>query len=148
MRYAILLLFCISVIAGCSPASKVSAAPVTDPEAPPTTPFDKSLTGKWILTDTQTAGIGPPGIWSKASPAGQTLELLTNSNVTGTAFPAATTYQLLDSMTIKLIDKNQSAGFRLFSYRIDTMARALFFYIRLPNGAACIEGCGTYKFSR
>lgn len=110
--------------------------------------FSPELAGKWVLTDTQSAGTGPPGVWAKASPADRWVEVGDNGNISGTVFPAATGYQLIDSVTLKVIDPSQAAGFRLFNYKIDTVQKALFFYKRPPNGGYCIEGCGSYKFMR
>ncbi|MES2331531.1 MAG: hypothetical protein V4539_18140 [Bacteroidota bacterium] len=111
-------------------------------------PIPNTILGRWILTDKQAPGTGPPGVWSVASPAGQWMELQPGGQVSGTVFPGATSYQVLDSVTVKLTDATQTAGFRLFNYQVDTVARVLFFYIRPSNGGYCIEGCGTYKFGR
>jgi hypothetical protein len=108
--------------------------------------FPEIIYGKWELTDTQSAGIGPPGIWAKAVPSGRWMGISENGTIAGSAFPAATGYQMIDSTTIKVTDPSQEAGFRLFSYRLDTLEKALFLYKRPPNGGFCFEGCGTYKF--
>ncbi|MDB5210250.1 MAG: hypothetical protein JWQ30_1077 [Sediminibacterium sp.] len=107
-----------------------------------------TILGRWVLTDQQAASIGGPGVWSVASPSGQWMELQSSGQVSGTVFPGATGYQVLDSVTVKLTDATQTAGFRLFNYRVDTVARVLLFYIRPGNGGYCIEGCGGYKFGR
>lgn len=114
----------------------------------PVTPIPNSLVARWVLTDTQSAGIGPPGIWAVASPQGQWMELSGNGSIAGTFFSAATGVQVLDSITLKVTDPSQQAGFRLFNYHIDTLNRSLFFYKRPANGGYCYEGCGTYKFIR
>jgi hypothetical protein len=118
---------------------------INDP-IPGTIPIPNSILGKWVLTDTQSAGIGPPGVWAVASPAGQWMELQTGALLSGNIFPNSTIYQLIDSVTLKVIDPSQSAGFRLFNFNIDTVKRVLYFYKRPPNGGYCFEGCGTYKF--
>jgi len=116
---------------------------------PPTGPVADSLMGKWVLTEIQGPGIGGPGVWSPASPAGQTLEIHPGGQLSGTAFPTATAYQGVDSITVKLIDPSQPAGYRLFWYSIDTVQHTLRFTIKpLPGGAFCIEGCGGYRFTR
>jgi hypothetical protein len=111
-------------------------------------PIPNSFLGRWTLTDVQAPGIGPPGVWSPASPAGRWMEIQQNGQVSGTVFPDATRCQVVDSVTLKLLDPSQAAGFRLFNYRIDTVERAMYFYIRPSNGGYCFEGCGTYKFRR
>lgn len=111
-------------------------------------PISNSFLGRWSLTDKQAPGIGPPGVWSPASPAGQWMEIEQSGQVSGTVFPAATSCQVIDSVTVKLIDPSETAGFRLFNYRVDTVERALYFYMRPGNGGYCYEGCGTYKFRR
>lgn len=111
-------------------------------------PIPNGFLGKWVLTDKQAPGTGPPGVWSVASPAGQWMELEPGGKLRGTVFPSATGYQVLDSVTVKLTDPSESAGFRLFNYQVDTVARVLYFYIRPSNGGYCFEGCGTYKFRR
>ncbi len=111
-------------------------------------PIPNNFLGRWTLTDKQSAGTGGPGVWSPASPAGQWMEIQQAGQVSGTVFPDATRCQVVDSVTIKLIDPSQAAGFRLFNYRVDTVARVLYFYIRPSNGGYCFEGCGTYKFRR
>jgi hypothetical protein len=111
-------------------------------------PIPNNFLGRWTLTDKQAPGTGPPGVWSPASPAGQWMEIQQNGQVSGTVFPAATHCQVVDSVSLKLIDPSEAAGFRLFNYRVDTVERALYFYIRLANGGSCFEGCGTYKFKR
>lgn len=118
----------------------------TPTAAPTPIPISNSILARWTLTDKQSAGTGPPGVWSVANPAGQWMEIRQNGQVSGTVFPAATGCQLIDSVTLKLIDPSEAAGFRLFNYRVDTVERALFFYIRPSNGGYCFEGCGTYKF--
>lgn len=110
------------------------------------TPFPQTIHGKWILTDTQSAGIGPPGVWATAEPSGRWMEIGENGSIAGSAFSAATGYQVLDSATMKITDPSQEAGFRLFGVQLDTVQKALFLYKRPPNGGFCIEGCGTYKF--
>lgn len=110
-------------------------------------PFPESIYGKWVLTDTQSAGIGPPGVWAKAVPANRWMEIDQSGNITGNVFPAATGLQMVDSVSLKVIDPTQAAGFRLFSFQLDTAARVLYFYKRPPNGGFCVEGCGTYKFA-
>jgi hypothetical protein len=114
----------------------------------PVTPIPNSLLARWVLTDTQSAGIGPPGIWAAASPQGQWMELSGNGSINGTVFMAATGFQVVDSATVKVTDPSQAAGFRLFNYRIDSVNHQLFFYKRPANGGYCTEGCGTYLFSR
>lgn len=116
--------------------------------AGPVTPIPNSLVARWVLTDTQSAGIGPPGIWAAASPQGQWMELSANGSITGTVFSTATGLLVVDSVTLKVSDPSQPAGFRLFNYRIDSVNRKLFFYKRPANGGYCYEGCGTYLFSR
>ncbi|HZX59516.1 MAG TPA: hypothetical protein VFE54_12350 [Mucilaginibacter sp.] len=111
-------------------------------------PIPGSLIARWTLTDIQSAGTGGPGVWSVANPPGQWMDIQPAGQISGTAFPNATGYQVIDSLTLKVIDPSQSAGFRLFAYHVDTAARALFFYIRPPGGVACIEGCGGYRFGR
>jgi hypothetical protein len=74
------------------------------------------------------------------------MELQNATQLSGSVFPNSTTYQLLDSVTLKLIDPTQSTGFRLFNFQLDTVNRALYFYKRPANGGFCTEGCGTYKF--
>jgi hypothetical protein len=111
-----------------------------------TSAFPKTIHGKWMLTDTQSAGIGPPGIWAKAVPAGRWIEIGENGTITGSAFPAATGYQMMDSSIVKVTDPSQEAGFRLFSFHLDTTHKALLLYKRPPYGGVCFEGCGTYKF--
>ena len=111
--------------------------------------FNTSLEGRWVLTDTQSAGIGPAGVWSRALPAGRSMELKTNGVMDGgSVFTTVTGYQLIDSITIKLIDPAQAGRCQLFKYKIDTAARSLFFYILLPSGVHCTEGCGALKFTR
>ncbi len=112
-------------------------------------PIPATLQGRWILTDIQAPGTGPAGIWSQANPAGQWINIEQGGQVSGTAFPAATFCTPTDSVTFKLIDPSQSAGFHLFGYHLDTIAHVLFFYIRPPDGITfCTEGCGAYKFTR
>ncbi|MES2374611.1 MAG: hypothetical protein V4557_18690 [Bacteroidota bacterium] len=111
-------------------------------------PIPNTISGRWTLTDKQAPGTGPPGVWSVANPAGQWMEILQNGQVSGTVFPDATVCQVVDSVTVKLVDPSQTAGFRLFNYRVDTIERALYFYIRPSSGGYCNEGCGTYKFRR
>jgi hypothetical protein len=111
-------------------------------------PIPNNILGKWILTDTQSAGIGPPGVWAVASPAGRWMEIQNATQISGNVFPNSSTYQLLDSVTLKVIDPSQSAGFRLFNFQLDTVNRVLYFFKRPPNGGYCFEGCGTYKFVR
>ena len=94
------------------------------------------------------AVIGPPGVWAIASPAGRWIELQTGALLSGNVFPNSTIYQLLDSVTLKVIDPSQSAGFHLFNFNMDTVKRVLYFYKRPPNGGYCFEGCGEYKFVR
>ncbi len=113
------------------------------------TPVSNTLTGKWTLTDIQAPGIGPAGVWSVASPAGQWMSIQSGGQISGTVFPNASGCQVIDSVTLKLVDPSQTAGFRLFNYKVDTVAQVLFFYIRPPDGRTfCIEGCGAYKFRR
>ena len=126
----------------------VGMACVRSLDTPTPIPISNSILGRWTLTDKQSAGTGGPGIWSTANPAGQWMEIQQNAQVSGTVFPAATVCLLVDSVTVKLIDPSEPAGFRLFNYRVDTVDRALYFYIRPPNGTYCIEGCGGYKFRR
>jgi hypothetical protein len=109
-------------------------------------PFPQTIHGKWVLTDTQSAGIGPPGIWAKAVPDGRWMEIDGNNAIAGSVFPAATGYQVVDSVTLKVMDPSQEAGFRMFSFHLDTTQKALLLYKRPPNGRICFEGCGTYKF--
>ena len=115
---------------------------------PPVNPIPMSLLGRWTLTQKQTAGIAGPGVWSAATPAGQWLELQTGGQISGTAFADAVSYQVIDSVTIKLTAPTQPAGYYLFNYMIDTVARSLTLYIKPPNGAVCIEGCGGYKLEK
>ncbi len=121
----------------CSPTVNDPGLPVAD-----------SLMGKWVLTEIQGPGFGGPGIWSPASPAGQTLEIHPGGQLSGTAFPAAGSYQGVDSVTVKFIDPSQPAGYRLFWYSIDTVQHTLRFSIKPPGGVYCIEGCGGYRFKR
>src|SRR6187399_1165846 len=74
---------------------------INDP-IPGNIPIPNSILGKWVLTDTQSAGIGPPGVWAVASPAGQWMELQTGALLSGNIFPNSTIYQLLDSVTLKV----------------------------------------------
>jgi hypothetical protein len=105
--------------------------------------FPNTILGRWHWVETQAPGTGPPGVWSAANPAGRYMELQAGGVITGTAFTDVTSYQLVDSVTLKLIAPTQPAGFRLFNYRLDSVDRALYFYIRPANGGYCIEGCGT-----
>jgi hypothetical protein len=118
------------------------------PNNPPVQPISGNILGKWVLTDTQSAGIGPPGVWAVASPAGRWMELQATTQLNGNVFPNSTTYQLLDSVTLKVIDPSQSGGFRLFNFQLDTVNQVVYFYKRPANGGFCNEGCGTYKFVR
>ena len=111
-------------------------------------PTPTMIAGKWILTQTQAPGIGPPGVWSAANPSGQWMDIQTAGQISGTAFSAATGYQAIDSATLKITDPTQPVGYRLFNYHVDTAAHTLFFYIRMPNGLICTEGCGGYRFER
>lgn len=110
--------------------------------------ISNTVVGNWVLTAMQSPGIGGAGIWSPANPSGKTMELTSDGKVSGTAFPGVNTYQAVDSVTLKLIDPNQPAGFLLFGYHVDTVAHSLFFYIKPTNGGICIEGCGGYRFER
>lgn len=112
-------------------------------------PVPAALQGRWTLTDTQAPGNGGPGVWSQANPSGQWINIEQGGQVSGTAFPSATYCVAVDSVTVKLADPSQPAGFRLFGYHIDTVSHELFFYIRPPDGTTyCIEGCGAYEFVR
>ena len=138
--YGMMLL---GVLLGC--ARSVSDPPVPNP---PAGPFANTILGKWVLVETQAPGNGLPGAWLAAAPAGQLMDIQPGGNITGSVFPTVTGYQLTDSITVKMIDPTQTAGCRLFNYKIDTVARALFLYIRPANGALCYEGCGGLKFTR
>ncbi len=111
-------------------------------------PIPNSLVARWTLTQIQGAGNGAPGVWRVADPQGQWMELTQNGMVSGTAFPSATGYRLVDSVTVELTDASQQGGRRLFNYQIDTVARTLRLYIKPLNGVLCIEGCGGYGFAR
>lgn len=111
-------------------------------------PIPNTIIGKWVLVEKQAPGIGPPGVWSPASPAGQWMDIQAGGQISGTVFTDVTGYQVLDSASLKLMAPTQPAGFYLFNYHVDAAARTLFFYIRPTNGGYCIEGCGTYKFVR
>lgn len=137
MRNRSLWLAVLMVLAG------ISACMVQKSEQ---SPFPQVIYGKWELTDTQSAGIGPPGVWAKAVPSGRWLVISENGTIAGSVFPAATGFQMLDSSTVKVTDPSQEAGFRLFSFQLDTVQKALFLFKRPPNGGFCIEGCGSYKF--
>ena len=135
-RTFVLVCFFVAGLYACSPSVN---SPVTIPN---------SLIARWTLLQTQAPGIGGAGIWSTASPAGQWMELQGGGTIAGTAFPMATGYQVIDSVTLRINDPSQNAGYRLFTYRIDTVARTLTFYIKPPNGVLCFEGCGGYGFGR
>ncbi len=135
MRQAFLLIL-LFILASCEPTVEG------------TQNFEAKLSGKWILTDQQAAGIGPPGIWSTANPAGRWFQLNADSTVSGTVFKGATRYTIIDSATFRIINPTAPAGFELYNFKIDTIEKALFFYIRPPNGGYCFEGCGTLKFKK
>ncbi len=104
--------------------------------------------GRWNMVAKQSPGIGGFGIWS-AAPAGQYMTIDNTGQVGGNTFTDVTGYQVVDSVTIKFIAPSQPAGFYLFNYKLDTVAKAFFFYIRVPDGTTmCIEGCGGYRFER
>ncbi len=112
------------------------------------TSFSNTYLGTWRFVAQQAPGYGPPGEWTNA-PAGLTMTLAENGQISGNTFTDVTGYQLVDSNTVKLIAPSQSAGFYLFDYKVDTVQKALFFYIRPPDGMSiCFEGCGTYRFER
>ncbi len=126
----------------------ISAYQCTPNSNPPINSIPNNLLGRWTLTQKQAPGIGGPGLWSAATPAGQWLELQTGGQISGTAFADAISYQVVDSVTLKLIAPTQPAGYYLFNYKIDTLARTLSFYIKPPNGVLCTEGCGGYKLEK
>ncbi len=108
--------------------------------------FNPNLNGKWTLTDVQAPGYGPSGVWSVASPSGRWFQFNADSTVSGTVFTGATRYSIIDSATLKIIIPSEAAGFKLYNYQLDSIKKALFFYLRPPNGGYCFEGCGTLKF--
>jgi hypothetical protein len=136
----LLAIIVMAIVIACSPA-------IIDP-VPVPAPFANTILGKWTLTEVQAPGIGPPGVWSAANPAGRWIDIQANGTVTGTAFPNATSFQAVDSVKFKLIDPSTQAGFHLFGHKIDTIKRELLLWILLPNGGGCIEGCGGYRFVR
>lgn len=81
-----------------------------DTPTPAPIPISNSILARWTLTDKQSAGTGPPGVWSVANPVGQWMEIQQNGQVSGTIFPAATGCQLIDSVTLKLIDPSETAA--------------------------------------
>jgi hypothetical protein len=111
-------------------------------------PIPDNLKGKWILTDIQAPGIGPLGVWSVANPAGRWMELNSSTHISGTAFPNSSTFHLLDSVTLTMVDPTQSANFRKFRFKVDSANQVLYLYILPPGNVFCTEGCGGYKFSR
>ncbi|MBV9988486.1 MAG: hypothetical protein JO301_12465 [Chitinophagaceae bacterium] len=131
----------IALAAACTPQTVPPPAPMPDP-----LPIPNSVIGNWKLAEVQSPGTGGPGVWAAASPSGQTMNFSANGTVSGTAFPAATSFQQVDAVTLKITDPADPAGYRLFYFKIDTAARTLVLSIRLASGAICTEGCGGYKF--
>jgi hypothetical protein len=118
-----------------------------DPVIAPTN-FPNTYLGTWRLVAKQAPGLGPVGVWTNAA-AGMSIILAENGQITGNTFTDVTQYQIIDSNTVKLIAPSQTAGFYLFDYTIDTVQKALFFYVRPADGvSSCFEGCGTYRFER
>ena len=127
----------------------VTAYQCTPNSNPPVNSIASSLLGRWTLTQKQAPGIGGPGVWSAATPVGQWLELQNNGQISGTAFADATSYQMVDSVTIKLIAPTQQpAGYYLFNFKIDSLARTLSLTIKPTSGVLCTDGCGGYKLER
>ncbi len=131
-KYLLILLF-----AACAPSV----------EKPDTGPLANSILGRWNFIAKQAPGYGPPGEWT-TPPAGQYITLDSLGNVGGNLFTDVTGYQLVDSATVKFLAPTQAAGFYLFNYRLDTLEKAFYLYVRPSNGGYCFEGCGTYKFGR
>lgn len=122
-----------------------ACAPSVD--QPVTAPFADTILGKWNFVAKQGPGIGGAGEWT-TPPAGQFVTIDNTGHIGGNVFTDVTSYQLVDSTTVKLIAPSQTAGFYLFNYKLDTVTKAFFLYIRPTNGGYCIEGCGAYKFTR
>lgn len=114
---------------------------------PVTAPFPNTILGKWDLTAKQGPGYGPPGVWTTSAP-GMFITIDNAGHIGGNVFTDVTSYQIIDSATVKFIAPSQPAGFYLFNYQLDTVARVFYLYVRPVNGGYCIEGCGTYKFTR
>lgn len=132
-----IILLCTVIAWQCTPNSN-----------PPVNSIPLSLLGRWTLTQKQAPGIGGPGVWSAATPAGQWLELQNGGQISGTAFVDATGYQVVDSVTLKLIAPAQPAGYYLFNYTINNQTQTLSLAIKPTNGVLCTDGCGGYKLEK
>jgi hypothetical protein len=108
-------------------------------------PIDNSIIGKWTYTE-YNIGIGGPGQWLPATPAGQTIEFKSDGTFisSGSLRWEATKFEILDSVTIKFRPASTPPGYLLMVYSIDTIARELLMY---PVNPMCIEGC-EYKYRR
>lgn len=98
----------------------------------------KSLSGKWILTESL-ADIGNgKGTW-KAVPKKDVkhVEFKADGALSGDAFPDYISYTIKDSVTISMTHKNQSIQNYTYRFEDDKLSMS-------PAGPMiCIEGCGS-----
>lgn len=108
-------------------------------------PIANTIIGKWYYTE-QYQSSGPPGQWYPVNPPNQFISFEPNGvfATSTTLFSGVTRYQLMDSSRVKFIIPNFYLGYKLYQYKIDTVARTL---TLSPLTFICIEGCAS-RFKR
>ena len=102
-------------------------------------PIDHNLTGKWIYTENGFS-IGGPMIWRNAAPANQVIEFKANGTFIASEnfLSGVTSYEKLDSITLKFQPVSLSPGYIKMRYSIDSADGRLYLS---PFEPLCIEGC-------
>lgn len=105
-----------------------------------------TIVGIWYAYQYWISPGGGPVEWQPFEPPGQTIYFGSDGKFVGSSsfYTDVSSYQLVDSNTIKFQPINLPSGYSLMGYQLDTLNQELLLW---PKDPFCIEGC-EYKFRR